>query len=270
MINSDASFIKPGKSLSHGNILQSSARNRVADQTGIADGQVATPTRNLHYRRRTMGLDVLLRGSDQCSAHYNSIPSFPRTNSIPNNMKSSRRGSGDGFLSGSSSSSPPGRLRRSHTPTSHRAHRTCNVSSAASIVQRSGSKRIKTTLLDIACWCSIEHKDAEETLTRLMVALELLKEHAVDSYYQVILRKYQGIETLRLASTTFPTPEVLGLVNITLKLLETDDATEVSTTPSNSGGFVAEAPVDGMVIDLSALSPTSVTDDMLAEQNTTA
>jgi hypothetical protein len=221
---------------------------------GIAN---ATPTCTFQYRRRTIGFETFPHGSDHASAS-----SFPRNNSIPGTMKSYR--GGESVSSIGCAGAPLRQKRRSRTPVSRRI-RSGSIGATTSIVQRSGSKHVKATLLDIARWCSLE-KDAPETMSLLMVALELLREHAVDSYYQVILRKYQGVEMLRLASTTFPSVEVTELVEETLKLLETDDVTEVSTTSSSSSVMAMKAPVDGMVIDVCAPSPTTVTASSLAEQ----
>lgn len=266
---------------SSGNLRQSFAQVRLADHT-VAEGP-ASPTGTFRYRRRTIGFETALtKHSDHSSSadagkHINSnnsvfSSSFPRTSSMPKNSKSARRGSSG---SRSNSSSSLGRSQqRSRTPSSRRAQRKGSMGAATSIVQRSGSKHIKATLLDLVLWCSAEKKEDPGPVPQLMIALELLREHAVDSYYQVILRKHHGVETLKMVSAAFPSEEVAQLVDSTLKMLETDDGTEVSAASSSSTttGLAAsmKRPVDGMVIDVSDLSPTTVTITTLAEQNTLA
>jgi hypothetical protein len=115
------------------------------------------------------------------------------------------------------------------------------MEATARIFQRSGSKHIKTTLLDMSRWCTVE-KDAPQTESSLVTALGMVQQHAVDSYYQVILKKYQGVETLRLVASTFPLIEVVELVESILKLLleNEDDAGKADSSISTASDLGSE------------------------------
>jgi hypothetical protein len=101
--------------------------------------------------------------------------------------------------------------------------------------------------------------------------LEMVQDYAVDSYYQVILRKHEGVETLRLVANSFPAIEVVELVESILKrLLENDANTTnsgVSVTSCCISGLAVKAPADGVAIDICAFSPTTVTTKSLQNQN---
>jgi hypothetical protein len=94
---------------------------------------------------------------------------------------------------------------------------------SASIVQRSGSKQVKATLDEILKSCSDCERDLSLNATTF-AALMVLRKHAVDSYYQVIMRKYNGVETLELAAKTFAAnPEIAALCLEILENLQSTD-----------------------------------------------
>jgi hypothetical protein len=100
-----------------------------------------------------------------------------------------------------------------------------NARRTVSIVQRSGSKQVRAILSEISDLCS---KDLESTTTTtttttttIYTSLQILQQHVVDSYYQVIVRKYDGIQTLQKVMNVYSTNEqMVTLCKNVLKLLE--------------------------------------------------
>jgi hypothetical protein len=97
-----------------------------------------------------------------------------------------------------------------------------NARRTVAIVQRSGSKQVRAILSEISDLCS---KDLESTTTTttttVYTSLQILQQHVVDSYYQVIVRKYDGIQTLQKVMNVYSTNEqMVTLCKDVLKLLE--------------------------------------------------
>jgi hypothetical protein len=165
-----------------------------------------------------------------------SAPLFPRTHSM-------LRRNHDVSLGKSSSHEKLQPRPRSQTPSRRRN------GAASSIVQRSSSKFIKSTLLDLEHMCD----NTECTQDSMLFALKILKEHVVDSYYRVILRKHRGVETLQQVALTFSSfSQVVTLCKSILETLQQDsDGVDKSCSMMN-----------GMVVDFHSDSPKTVVSDI--------
>jgi hypothetical protein len=73
--------------------------------------------------------------------------------------------------------------------------------------------------------CSLKDdmlSESPETIATVLSSLQILQQHVIDSYYQVIIRKYNGVETLQTVLNVFSLSDqtIVALCKSILNYLE--------------------------------------------------
>lgn len=168
---------------------------------------------------------------------------------------------------------------------------------AATIVQRSGSKTVKSALAEIQRACQQDRSSSRLPLPPPLQELTLLHELSVDSYYRVIIRKYRGFEILQQVLNVFGGSDcgcnatasfspsslsssscvqvVIGLVHKILNTLDEEQEQPYSSTPSSSvellhnGEGVPKGSTGCSMNGSSSSSPSRVAVELLSVSPTT-
>mmetsp|Transcript_29407 Transcript_29407/g.48896 ORF Transcript_29407/g.48896 Transcript_29407/m.48896 type:complete len:252 (+) Transcript_29407:108-863(+) len=223
------------------------------------------PTRhcaNFKLEGRRSSLSFPRPSSDQTLASTRIRPLYPRSRSIPLSSPRFNRSYG---CNSNTRSSVGDNSSGKNQPLSYNlsSRRTMSIIGSATIVQRSGSKQIKAMLSEILRLSSEDSVPSSSSCS-ILASLRVLQQHAVDSYYQVIMRKHGGVEILQEVSKVFASEDdIVGLCTCILNLLlqvdgETTNCQQQQHSCISRNNMLHQNMVDYHVMNFSSTSPANM------------